>query len=72
MLPGDVVIFNLAVDRRNGDQRATNVYLHRLMEEQKDHTGREQVLGSCVCTCVCGGRRRRRRSACSQNYTLID
>ncbi len=43
MLPGDVVTFNLAVDCRNGDQRATNVILHRLIEEQKDRSGREQV-----------------------------
>ena len=43
MLSGDIVLFNLAVDRRNGAQRATNVQLHRLIEEQKDQSSREMV-----------------------------
>ena len=43
MLSGDIVIFNLAIDRRTGAQRATNVQLHSLIEEQKDKNGREMV-----------------------------
>ena len=43
MLSGDIVLFNLAVDQRNGAQRATNVQLHRLIEEQKDKNAREMV-----------------------------
>ena len=46
MLPGDIVHFNLAVDCRSGDRRATNVYLHKLIEEQKDSNDRETVSGS--------------------------
>lgn len=41
MLSGDIVLFNLAVDRRNGAQRATNVHIHKLIEEQKDQNARE-------------------------------
>ena len=43
MLSGDIVLFSLAVDRRNGDQRATNVQVHKLIEEQKDQNAREMV-----------------------------
>ena len=43
MLSGDIVLFNLAVDRRNGAQRATNVQIHKLIEEQKDQNARETV-----------------------------
>ena len=43
MLPGDVVLFNLAVDRRDRARRATNVRLHCLSEEQKNHSDREVV-----------------------------
>jgi len=46
MLPGDVVQFNVATDRRNGDRRATNVLLHRLIEDQRNKSGREQVGGA--------------------------
>ena len=45
MLSGDIVLFSLAVDRRNGDQRATNVQVHKLSEEQKDQNARETVSG---------------------------
>ena len=43
MLSGDIVLFNLAIDRRNGAQRATNVQVHKLIEEQKDKNAREMV-----------------------------
>lgn len=43
MLSGDIVLFNLAIDRRSGAQRATNVQLYRLIEEQKDKSARETV-----------------------------
>ena len=46
MLPGDVVQFNVATDRRNGDRRAANVLLHRLIEGQRNKSGREQVGGA--------------------------
>ena len=43
MLSGDIVLFNVAIDQRNGDQRATNVQVHKLIEEQKDRNAREMV-----------------------------
>ena len=43
MLSGDIVLFNVAIDRRNGAQRATNVQLHQMIEEQKDNNTRETV-----------------------------
>ena len=49
MLSGDIVLFNLAVDRRSGAQRATNVQLHRLIEEQKDKNAREMVSFYVCC-----------------------
>ena len=56
MLPGDIVRFNIAIDRRDGTRRATNVRLHKLIEDQKERSGREKV---CVCVrwrvCVLGG-----------------
>ena len=48
MLPGDIVVFNIAVDRRNGNERATNVLLHRLIEEQREKSSREQVSNYIV------------------------
>ncbi len=43
MLPGDIVNFNVAIDRRDDTHRATRVRLHRLVEEQKDTSQREMV-----------------------------
>ncbi|XP_064387702.1 cold shock domain-containing protein E1-like [Halichondria panicea] len=41
MLSGDIVNFSLAIDKRDGTERATGVRLHRLVEEQKDTSQRE-------------------------------
>ena len=43
MLAGDIVHFHIATDRRDGSRRATYVRLHRLIEDQKEKTGREKV-----------------------------
>jgi len=43
MLPGDTVTFHLATDKRSGTQRATNVRLGRLVEEQRNKPQRETV-----------------------------
>ena len=43
MLSGDIVNFSLAIDKRDGTERATGVRLHRLVEEQKDTSQRETV-----------------------------
>lgn len=52
MISGDIVLFNLAVDRRNGAQRATNVQVHKLIEEQKDKNARETVSQLHVHACA--------------------
>lgn len=43
MLPGDIVNFSVAVDRRDDTCRATCVRLHSLVEEQMDTSQREMV-----------------------------
>jgi len=43
MFAGDIVHFRIATDRRDGSRRATCVQLHRLIEDQKERTGREKV-----------------------------
>lgn len=43
MLAGDIVHFHIATDRRDSARRATYVRLHRLIEDQKEKTGREKV-----------------------------
>ena len=46
MLSGDIVLFNVATDRRNGMRRATSVKLHKLVEDQTENSKRETVSGS--------------------------
>lgn len=41
MLSGDIVHFSIATDRRNGENRATDVQLYRLIEDQKEESHRE-------------------------------
>ena len=44
MLPGDIVLFNIATDTRSGVARATRVRLHKLVESQQRGGGREKGI----------------------------